>query len=296
MSDDAAWRRNGVLSGALAFLLWGAFPIYFKVAEGVSALEMLAHRVVWAVPFGLIIVLLRRQWPEVRRIVRAPRTLWLLILSACVIAANWLVYIYAIQADQIFQASLGYYINPLLFVLAGFIFLGERLRKLQTLAVVLAAAGVGVLAVQGGQFPLVSITLAVTFTVYSLIRKQVVVGAMPGLFVETIVLLPLAVLYLFYLGASDQLAFGLDQSRLSLLLLLAGPFTVLPLLFFAIGARRLRLATIGFLQFIGPTLQFLLALYYGETLTPAHLVCFGLIWSAVAVFIMDAFLGRTTQT
>jgi len=296
MSDNAAWRRNGVLSGALAFAMWGAFPIYFKVATGVSALEMLAHRVVWAVPFGLLIVLLRRQWGEVLRVIRDRRTLGLLVVSAAFIAVNWLVYIFAIQNDQIFQASLGYYINPLLLVLAGYLFLGERLRRGQTLAVVLAATGVGVLAVQGDAFPLISLTLAVSFTAYGLIRKQVVVGAMPGLFIETIVLLPLAVGYLFFLAASDAMAFGADQPRLSLLLLLAGPLTVLPLVFFAIGARRLRLATIGFLQFIGPTGQFFLGIYYGEPLNVANMVCFGFIWVAVVVFVVDAFVGRKAAT
>ena len=287
MSEDAAWRRNGVISGALAFAMWGAFPIYFKIATGVSALEMLSHRIVWAVPFGLLIVLARRQWQEVRRVLRERRTFGLLLLSAAVIALNWLVYIYAIQNNQIFQASLGYYI----LVLAGFLFLGERLRRGQTLAVGLAATGVAVLAVQGGQFPVISLVLALSFTVYGLVRKQVVVGAMPGLFIETIVLLPPALIYLLYLGHADALAFGADQPRLSVLLLLAGPLTVLPLLFFAIGARRLQLATIGFLQFIGPTGQFLLGVYYGEPLTMANVVCFGFIWLAVAVFVIDAFVN-----
>lgn len=291
MTDDAAWRRNGVISGALAFAMWGAFPIYFKVATGVSALEMLAHRIVWAVPFGLLIVLARRQWTEVRRVVSERRTFGLLLVSATVIAINWLVYIFAIQNDQIFQASLGYYINPLLLVLAGFLFLGERLRRGQTLAVGLAFFGVAVLVVQGGQFPLISLVLALSFTVYGLVRKQVVVGAMPGLFIETIVLLPPALIYLLFLANTNALAFGADQPRLSFLLLLAGPLTVLPLLFFAIGARRLQLATIGFLQFIGPTGQFLLGVYYGEPLTTANIICFSFIWLAVSVFVIDAFVN-----
>ncbi len=284
--------RNGVLCGVLAFAMWGAFPIYFKVATGVEALEMLAHRIVWAVPFGLLIILARRQWPEVKRAVADRRTLGYLCLSAAFISINWLVYIWAVQNEQIFQASLGYYINPLLLVLAGFVFLGERLRRAQVAAVALAATGVGVLVVSGGEFPVVSLTLAASFTVYGIIRKRVVVGAMPGLFIETIVLLPVAAVYLIWLMVHGNSAFVTSNPTLAMLLLLAGPLTVLPLLLFAIAARRLRLATIGFLQFIGPTGQFMVGLYYGEMLTTAGMVCFTLIWLAVALFVFDALRGE----
>lgn len=283
--------RNGVLCGVLAFAMWGAFPIYFKIATGVDALEMLAHRIVWAVPFGLIIVLARRQWPEVMRALRDRRTLGYLCLSAAFISVNWLVYIWAVQNERIFQASLGYYINPLLLVFAGYLFLGERLRRAQWAAVALATAGVAVLAISGGEFPAVSLVLAMSFTIYGLIRKRVVVGAMPGLFIETIVLLPVAATYLMWVIVNGSAAFTASNPTLAILLLLAGPLTVLPLLFFAIAARRLRLATIGFLQFIGPTGQFMVGIYYGETLSTADLVCFTLIWLAVALFVFDALRG-----
>jgi chloramphenicol-sensitive protein RarD len=289
---NAAFVRNGVLSGVLAFSMWGAFPIYFKIADGVSALEMLAHRIVWAVPFGALIILMRRQWPQVRTILGDRRTLGLLCVSAAFITVNWLVYIWAVQNEQIFQASLGYYINPLLLVVAGYLFLGERLRRLQSAAVVLAAGGVAVLAISGAQFPFIALTLAASFTVYGLVRKRVVVGAMPGLFIETLVLLPIAAVYLWRLIGSGAAAFGTHDLPLAGLLLLAGPLTVLPLLFFAIAARRLRLATIGFLQFIGPTGQFLIGVYYGEPLSVPHMVCFGMIWTAVAVFVFDAVRPR----
>lgn len=288
-----AYVRNGVLAGVLAFGMWGAFPIYFHIVEGVGAVEMLLHRIFWAVPFGLIIILARRQWPEVRRIFGDRRCLLYLLLSSIFITINWLVYIWAVQNGQIYQASLGYYINPLTFLLVGYLFLGERLRRIQTVAVSLAAAGVMVLTFAGGQFPFASIALAIAFTIYGVIRKQVAVGAMPGLFVETIILFPVALIGLTLLWQSGTAAFTPDDPRLAGLLILAGPFTVLPLLFFAIAARRLTLGTLGFLQFIGPTGQFFVGYYYGEPLTLPHIVCFALIWLAVTVFIFDVwFNGR----
>ena len=272
----------------LAFSLWGAFPIYFKLAEGVSAPEMLLHRIVWAVPFGALIIFARRQWPDVKRAFADRRTFGFLTLSALTISGNWLVYTWAVQNEQIFQASLGYYINPLMLVLVGFLFMGERLRRMQVGAVLLAAVGVAILTISGGEFPLISITLATSFTIYGVIRKQVVVGAMPGLFVETLVLFPIAAVLLGTMIGSGTSPFSAENPAMVGLLLLGGPLTVLPLLFFAVAARRLRLSTIGFLQFIGPTGQFLVGYYYGETLTVPHLVCFGFIWTAVALFIFDA--------
>lgn len=284
---DSQRTNQGVLAGVIAFSLWGAFPIYFKIAAGVTALEMLSHRIIWAVPFGLLIIFVRKQWPEVRETIKAPRTLAWLCASAAFISLNWLVYIWAVQDDQVFQASLGYYINPLLLVWAGYMFLGERLRRGQAIAVVFAGIGVAILAGSGGQFPWISLTLAVTFTVYGLVRKQVQVNAMPGLFVETSLLFPIALIYLLVLTSSGTAAFG-TEIKISTLLLLAGPLTVLPLLFFAVSARRLNLATIGFLQFIAPSGQFLVGLYYDEPLSRAHLLCFGFIWLAVAIFVYDA--------
>jgi len=218
-------------------------------------------------------------------------------LSSLFITINWLVYIWAVQNDQVYQASLGYYINPLIFLLVGFVFFGERLRRMQVVAVIFAAAGVLVLTVAGGQFPLISLALGVSFTIYGVIRKQVVVGAMPGLFVETVILFPFAAVGLALMFRSGTAVFSLADPAMAFLLVLAGPLTVLPLLLFAIAARRLRLGTIGFLQFIGPTGQFLVGYYYGEPLTVPHLVCFALIWCAVAVFASDVWLnGRKAIT
>ena len=289
--------REGLLTALIAYTLWGFLPIYFKVVEAVSAGEVLAHRILWAVPVGLAVVLARRQWPEVVGAVRARRTLGLLALSAALISVNWVVYIWAVQNDRIFQASLGYYINPLMYVLVGVAFFGERLRRLQTGAVLLATAGVAVLAVSGRELPLISLTLATSFTIYGTIRSRVDIGGMPGLFIETLVLLPAAGAYLLLLASRDAAVFFSGDWADAGTLMLAGPFTVLPLLCFALAARRLRLATIGVMQFIAPTLQFLVGLAYGEVLTVPHLVCFALIWVAVTLFSWDAWRqSRPAQT
>lgn len=287
--SPAEETRDGVVCALIAYLMWGVLPIYFKVVGAVAPVEVLAHRVIWAVPFGALIILARRQGGEVWRALRNPRMLAFLSISAVMIAINWLIYIVAVQQDQIFQASLGYYINPLMYVVVGVAFLGEKLRRFQLIAVLLATIGVVILTVSGGQFPWIALSLAVLFTIYGVIRKQIAIGGMPGLFVETIVLFPLAAGYWIWLDSSGGAAFSLSQPGLAGLLMLAGPLTVLPLLFFALAARRLPLSLIGFLQFIAPTLQFLAGLYYGEVLTTAHLLCFGLIWIAVVFFISDAW-------
>lgn len=292
MAAEGRDARDGLIAGLIAYLLWGVLPVYFKIVGEVSPVEVLLHRIVWAVPFGALIVHLRSQWPEVRRAFGHRRMFLLLTTAAFFIAVNWYVYIYAVQHDEVFQASLGYYINPLVYVLVGVAFLGETLRRLQIVAVVLAAAGVLVLTFSGGQFPAISLFLAVSFTIYGVIRKRVVIGGMPGLFVETVILLPVALVWLGWLVGSGEASIGSGRASLDLLLIMAGPITVIPLLCFALAARRLTLTTIGFMQFIAPTLQFLVGVYYGERLTVPHLVCFGCIWAAVILFSADALRGR----
>lgn len=285
--------RDGLLSALIAYLLWGFMPLYFILVKEVSSFEVLAHRVIWAVPFGAAIIYYRKQWPEVWRGLTHRKMLLYLSITAILIAGNWLVYIWAVQQDQIFQASLGYYINPLLFAVVGVFVMGEKLRKPQIMAVVLAAIGVVFLAVSGGELPAIALFLGITFTVYGVIRKKVVIGGMPGLFIETLVLLPLSVAYVIYLMSAGLAEFGGAGLKGSAILLLAGPITVLPLLFFALATRRLNLSTVGMMQFIAPTMQFAVGVYFGEQLTTAHLVCFGCIWTAVAVFSWDAW--RSTR-
>ncbi len=280
--------REGVMAGLAAYLMWGFLPVYFKIVGDVDPTEVLAHRVIWAVPFGALIIMLRRQWPEVGHALTNRNMLGWLSVSALFIAMNWFVYIWAIQDGRIFETSLGYYINPLTNMLVGVWLFHERLRRFQMLAVVLAVIGVIVLTVSGGVVPWVALFLALSFTVYAAIRKRVVIGGMPGLFVETVLLLPFALIWFTYLYTSSQMVFAGSDGRMTFWLLMAGPVTAVPLLCFALAARRVSLTTIGFMQFLAPTLQFCVGIYYGEVLTTAHLICFSFIWSAVAFFIFDA--------
>jgi chloramphenicol-sensitive protein RarD len=283
--------RVGIAAALLAYTWWGVFPVYFKLVEGVAPLEVLAHRVIWAVPFGAVIVAWRRQFPQVWMAMRNRAMLFWLALAALSISGNWFVYIWAVMHERIFETSLGYYINPLFYVLVGVLFFGETLRLLQLVSVFLAATGVTILTLSGGTFPWVSLSLAGLFTAYGVIRKRAPVGAMPGLFIETLMLFPFACGWLLWLMASGDAAFASGDAGLSGLLMLAGPFTVLPLLCFATAARRLTLTTVGFMQFIAPTLQFLTGVYYGEPLTTARLACFACIWVAVVVFCADAVMA-----
>jgi len=288
VGDQQQETRQGLLAGLGAYLLWGILPVYFVFVRDVASLEVLAHRIVWSIPFGALIIFARRQWREVAQAFLHRGMLLYLTLSAALIAGNWVVYIWAVQREQIFQASLGYYINPLLFAVAGVVLLGERLRRARMAAVSIAATGVAVLTVSGGRFPAIALFLGVSFTLYGIIRKKVVIGGMPGLFVETAVLLPFAGAYLVWQALQGTLAFG-DGIGISAYLALAGPFTVVPLLLFALAARRLDLSMVGMMQFIAPTLQFLIGYYLGEPLTTAHLVCFACIWTAVLIFSWDVW-------
>ncbi len=287
MHKESTDVRDGIIAGLAAYLIWGFLPVYFKTVGAVDPLEVLTQRVIWAVPFGALILAIRKQWPEVRRALTHRAMLGWLALSALFIAVNWFTYIWAIQDERIFETSLGYYINPLTNMLVGVVFLGERLRRQQSLAVLLAAIGVLVLTVSGGQVPWVALVLAITFTVYAVIRKKVVIGGMPGLFVETILLAPFALGWFAWLLSNDTAMFGSGGAALTFWLVMAGPITAVPLLCFALAARRLPLTAIGFMQFLAPTLQFGTGIYYGEPLTVPHLVCFGFIWTAVLVFSFD---------
>jgi len=283
--------RLGLIAGIMAYTFWGAFPIYFKLTEAASPLEILAHRMVWSLPFALIIIALRRQWGELRRAIKLPRLVGLLSLAALALSVNWGVYIWAVQNDQIFQGSLGYFINPLMYVVIGVLFFGEKLSKLQSISVIFALIGVSILTIYGGTFPYIALILATSFGIYGVIRKQAVIGAIPGLVIETAVLFLPAAAFLIWLNTQGSLSFG-SSPGMTGLLLLAGPLTVLPLWAFAIAARKLKLSTLGMLQYIGPTGQFLLALYYGESFTSAHAWCFGFIWLGIVIYSFDAYRTR----
>ena len=287
-----AERRAGSLFAVAAFGFWGLSPIYFKLLPHVPPVEILAHRVVWSVAFGALFVTWTRAWPAVRTALGNPRSLRTLALTAALVSTNWLIYIYAVNSGQVMSTSLGYYINPLVNVLLGMLFLGERLGRGRAVAVALAAAGTASLAFELGGLPWISLTLAFSFGFYGLIRKRLGLPPLAALFVETMLLAPLALLALGWFGLQGDAAFGSDV-RTTLLLVLAGPVTLLPLLWFAEAARRLPLITVGFFQYLAPTLTFLLAtLIYGEVFTAAWAVTFILIWSGLAVFSIDSLRTR----
>ncbi|SMF46050.1 chloramphenicol-sensitive protein RarD [Tistlia consotensis] len=284
MSDDRQ-TLAGCLFAAAAYLTWGFSPLYFRTVLSVPPAQILAHRIVWSLVLLLVIVALARRWSGVAACLRQRRTLLLLAGSTLLISGNWFTFIWAIEAHRVLEASLGYYINPLFLTLLGVAFLGERLGRWQWLAVLLAGLGVANLALQAGSFPWVSLVLAGSFGFYGLLRKLTPLGAADGLLLETALLAPVALGFLLWLGASGGGAWDSAGLGLNLLLMLSGPVTALPLVFFASAARRLSLTVVGFFQYFAPTVQFLLAvLVFGERFTQAHLVTFLCIWAAVVLF------------
>lgn len=292
MSGDEA--RKGVAFGLSAYLTWGFLPVYFKLLGDVAPTEVVAQRIVWSVALLAVLIASARRWPQLAAALRNPRALKILILSALLIAANWLVYIWAISAKHVLETSLGYFLNPLVNVVMGVFLLKERLTRAQGLAVGLAAAGVVVLAVGAAAGLWISLALALSFATYGLLRKIAPVDSLEGLTIETVLLLPLALGYLGWMWRNGTISFGTELDT-SALLALGGVVTAVPLLLFAAGARRLPYSTLGLLQYIAPTIQFLLAvLAYGEPLTTAHVICFVLIWSGLAIYAVDG-LRRSRQ-
>ncbi|HVF95490.1 MAG TPA: EamA family transporter RarD [Sphingomonas sp.] len=281
-----ASTRTGLLLGIGAYTLWGVLPLYLRLLNGVPALQVLAHRVVWSVLLLAVIVVALRRTATIRAAARG-RTLLLLTASALLIAVNWLVYIWSVQHNHVLEASLGYFINPLVNVALGMAVLGEKIRRWQAVAIGVAGIGVLVMALGGGAL-WIALTLAVSFGLYGLIRKVVAIDALGGLTVETLLLAPLCLAIILHTGANGTGAFGQDRG-LDALLVLAGAATAAPLLMFAAAARRLRYSTMGLLQYIGPTLQFLQAvLLFGEVVRPAQMAAFALIWAGCALYAWDS--------
>ncbi|MCW3835832.1 EamA family transporter RarD [Sphingomonas canadensis] len=280
--------RTGLVQGIAAYAMWGLLPIYFAALHGVGSVEVVAHRIVWSVLFLLVLVMALGRLARLGSAIANPRLVAMLALSAALISVNWLIYIWAVQNHHVLAGSLGYFLNPLVNVLLGMAVLGERLNRAQTVAVLLAASGVAVLAASAGGGLWISLSLALSFGFYGLVRKLAPVDSLGGLTIETAWLAPFAALYLVLHPAG---AFGTTAS-LSLLLSLAGVFTATPLLLFAGAARRLPLSTLGLVQYLTPTAQFVLAVtFFGEALTTAHLICFALIWAGLAVYAIDGGLG-----
>ncbi|MEI4508278.1 EamA family transporter RarD [Sphingopyxis sp. CCNWLW253] len=284
----AGSNQGGLPYALAAYGIWGFVPLFFKLLSTVPPVEVLAQRIIWSLPLCFVIMLFRRQIGEYLTALKDWRTLRLLLASALLIAVNWLVYIYSIFTDHVLAASLGYYLNPLVNVMLGMIFLGERLSRLQLVAVVIAGVGVAILLAGALDTLWISLTLAFSFGIYGLIRKVVPVGSLPGLAVETtVLLLPSIGVAAWYLWVGDGRGFGSEQS-ISLLLMAGGIVTAVPLLLFATAARRMSYAALGFVQYLAPTVQFLLSLFvFGEPLKPVQLACFLLIWVSIAVFSFD---------
>ena len=281
--EDTA--RRGLLLGLGAYGLWGVLPIYFKALTGVPAVDIVAHRIIWSIPFLAVLLTFGTGWRQVQAALRNRRTLLLLVISALLIAVNWLLYVYAVTSGQILAGSLGYYLNPLMNVVLGRIILKERLSPLQWTAVAIAAAGISALAAGALGQLWISLALCFSFATYGLLRKIAPVDALAGLSIETAIWFPAAFAWLALGLASGQPSFGSTTSE-ALLLALAGVVSTTPLLLFTGAARRLRYSTLGMLQFIAPTLQFLIAvLMYGEPFTTAHAIAFGSIWLALALYV-----------
>jgi len=280
----------GLLYALGAYLVWGLSPVYFKSVSAASPPEILSWRVVGSVAFLGGLVLLSGRATEAWGTLRDPRRLATFVATTLLISSNWILYIWSVNSGHILEASLGYYVNPLVNVLLGVVFLGEALNQRQALAVGLAAAGVLYLVVAIGHLPWISLTLAGTFGLYGLLRKKARIDAVLGLLVETSLLAPLAAGFLAWLAARGQGRFGTSWS-LSALLLAAGVITAVPLIWFTLGIHRLRLSTMGFLQYLGPTLQFLLAVaVYGEPFTKAQAVTFAFVWASLAIYSWDAIV------
>jgi chloramphenicol-sensitive protein RarD len=288
MSEDYRSRRTGLLLGLGAYLMWGVLPIYFKAIGHVAATEIVSHRIVWSLIFLAILATILRRWSGIRAALATPRVAMTLVLTAVLIGANWLIWIYAVVSGHMLEGSLGYYLNPLVNVTLGVFLLKEKLTRAQIVAVFLAAGGVAVLAAGASGAIWISLSLAGSFALYGFLRKVAPVDSIEGLSIETALLGPIAFGWIMIVqGRGDGAWLGGD-SVTDLLLLAGGVITAVPLLLFTAAARRLPYSTLGFLQYVAPSLQFLLAvLVYGERFTLAHAICFGAIWTALFVFAFE---------
>jgi chloramphenicol-sensitive protein RarD len=283
-TDGGDRYRSGLALGLLAYALWGVLPLYFKAIEGLPATDIVAHRIIWSLPFLALLIALSSGWTKVRAAMANRRTFAILLLTAMLIGANWLLYVYAVVSGHILAASFGYYLNPLANVLLGRFVLNERLNRVQWTAVGIAALGISVLAAGALSQLWLSLALCATFALYGLLRKIVAADAVTGLGIETTILFPLALFWLVLRHAAGAAVMG-GSDTLALLLLLAGVVSTTPLLLFTAAAKKLPYSTLGMLQFIAPTLQFVIGLAYGEPLKAAHLIAFPAIWIALGLYV-----------
>ncbi|MEP7296395.1 MAG: EamA family transporter RarD [Burkholderiales bacterium] len=280
----------GIVYAALAFIWWGLFPLYFRLVTTVPAAQVLAHRVVWCLLFLGILLTARRQWGWLPQVLRRPKVLGAFVLSALMIGANWLAYIWAVLHGHVLEASLGYFITPLVNVLLGMTLLHERLRRAQWVALAIAAAGVLWLTVQAGRPPWIALSLGATFGSYGLLRKVAALGALEGLTLETLLLAPLALIVLGLATLDGSAAFPAPDALTNLWMIALGPITAVPLLLFAAGARRLSMATLGIVQYLGPSIQVVIGLWvFGEPFPMARFIGFACIWLALIVYSLDGW-------
>jgi chloramphenicol-sensitive protein RarD len=280
----------GLVYAALAFVWWGLFPLYFRIVTSVAPPQILAHRVVWCLLFLVVVLTWRGQWGWLRQVLGRPRVLAAFVASALLIGANWLAYIWAVSRGQVLEASLGYFITPLVNVLLGVTLLKERLRRAQWVALAIAAGGVLWLTVQAGRPPWIALSLAVTFGAYGLLRKVAVLGALEGLTLETLLLAPLALLVLGLATLDGSASFPAPDWPTNLWMMALGPITAVPLLLFAAGARRLSMATLGIVQYLGPSIQFVIGLWvFDEPFTISRFAGFACIWFALVIYSADGW-------
>ncbi len=286
--------KRGVLSVTGAYLLWGFLPIFWKSVQVVPAFELLCHRIAWSFVFVVLLLIGRKEWEWLRQARKNPKVLITFLVTAGLLAFNWFTFVWAINAGHIVDASLGYFINPLFSVLLGLLFLKERLRPWQWVAITIAAGGVIFLTLGYGAFPWIAFALAISFGFYGLLRKTAALGSLEGLALETTILFLPALAYLVYVEVAGTGSFGHAGATINILLAFTGVVTALPLIWFAYGARRVTLATVGILQYIAPTFQFLLGvLVYGEEFTDTRVIGFSVIWTALLIYSLEGIVqGR----
>ena len=293
LSDRTAksYETLGLVAGVACFTTWGLIPIYWKLIASVPATEILAHRFVWTTAFLSLLLSWQRRWNEVVENIRSRRALIYCLTGGLAIATNWFLFIWAVNIGHVVETSLGYFMTPLMNVLFGALFLRERLTRLQLISVLLALLGVLNLTFGYGRFPWIAVSLCISFGLYGLLRKKSGTAAIPGLFIETILLLPLAIIFLIYLQHSNALVFGRVAWRISFLLVTTGVVTAIPLFWFGYATRHLRLITVGFLQYLSPIGSFFLGVFlFHEPFTRGHLITFILIWIALAIFTAEAVM------
>ncbi|PSM52627.1 resistance permease RarD [Campylobacter blaseri] len=282
-------KKIGLVYGIATFMMWGMFPVFFKLLNSVSAVEILAHRFLWSVFFVLIFLKIQGKTRNLKRYILNTKTFLTLTACGCFISINWGIYIYAVNSNQILEASLGYFINPLMFIILGAVFLKEKTSKIEKIAIFLVVCAIAIQIVNLGNLPIISIFLPLAFSIYGLIKKQIAIPALEGLFCETLVLAFVALCYISFLGISEVGSFGFN--KLGFILIIAGLVTVLPLITFNLASKKLNFSTIGYLQYISPTLTTILAVFvYKEDINAAKILSFAIIWVGLFLIGVDSYL------